>query len=99
MSYPVNGACPSTHPIAIPEITFNIYYDVPAGKRSALWRLSSDMYSMAQPGGYSAHADWFEGWDPAIVAAFVKNCDQASRDCHSHLLGDGRMIYNSLEPN
>jgi hypothetical protein len=97
MAYPENGGCPSTHPIAIPEITFNIYYAVPAGKRSASWRLSSDMYSALQPGGYSAHADWFEGWDPAIAAAFVKNCDQASRDCHSHLLGDGRMLYNSLE--
>jgi hypothetical protein len=99
MSYPVNGACPSTHPVAIPEISFNIYYTVPAGTKSSTWRLASDMYDAKLPGGYSAHGDWFEGWDRQVAETFVKNCDQASKDCKSHLLGDGRMIYNSLEPN
>jgi hypothetical protein len=99
MSYPVNGACPSTHPIAIPEISFNVYYEVPAGTKSSSWRLSSDMYGSTLPGGYSAHGDWMEGWDRQIAETFVKNCDQGSKDCKSHLLGDGRMIYNSLEPN
>jgi hypothetical protein len=97
MAYPVDGACPSTHPVAIPEISFNIYYDVPEGTKSSEWRLASDMYEESLPGGYSAHADWFEGWDPEVAEAFVKNCDQASKDCQSHMLGDGRMIFNSLE--
>jgi hypothetical protein len=99
MSYPVNGACPSTHPVAIPEISFNVYYEVPAGTKSSSWRLASDMYDSKLPGGYSAHGDWMEGWDRQIAETFVKYCDQASKDCKSHLLGDGRMIYNSLEPN
>jgi Domain of unknown function (DUF1996) len=98
MSYPVNGACPDTHPVAIPEITFNIYYEVPEGTRSSDWRLASDMYDASLPGGYSAHGDWFEGWDRDVAETFVKNCDQASKDCQSHMLGDGRMIFNSLEP-
>ena len=55
------------------------------------------MYDSSKPGGYSLHGDWFEGWDREIAETFVKNCDQASMDCHSHLLGDGRMIYNSRE--
>jgi hypothetical protein len=97
MAYPKNGACPSTHPVAIPEISFNIYYGVPAGSSSSKWRLSSDMYDKSLPGGYSAHGDWFEGWDRAIADAFVKNCDRTSKDCHSHLLGDGRYIYSSIE--
>jgi hypothetical protein len=90
MSYPVIGKCPSTHPVAIPAITFNVLY--PARDVTG-WRLASDMYSTDLPGGYSAHADWFEGWDPAIVDTFVKNCTSRAVDCHSHLLGDGRMIY------
>jgi hypothetical protein len=98
MSYPVNGGCPSSHPVAIPEITFNIYYEVPAGTKSSDWRLASDMYDSSLPGGYSAHGDWFEGWDRDVAEAFVKNCDQASKDCQSHMIGDGRMIFNSLEP-
>jgi hypothetical protein len=97
MAYPVNGACPATHPVSIPEISFNIYYEVPAGTRSSEWHLSSDMYDQSQPGGYSAHGDWFEGWQRDIAEAFVKNCDNTQSDCHSHLLGDGREIYSSLE--
>jgi hypothetical protein len=97
MSYPVNGACPATHPVAIPEISFHVYYDVPAGQRSSEWHLSSDMYDQSQPGGYSAHADWFEGWDRDIAEAFVKNCENTQSDCHSHLVGDGREIFSSLE--
>jgi hypothetical protein len=26
------------------------------------------------------------------VKAWTKNCDNAQKDCHSHLLGDGRMM-------
>jgi Domain of unknown function (DUF1996) len=96
MAYPQNGACPSTHPVAIPEIMFNIYYPQPAGSTSG-WRLSSDMYASSIAGGYSAHADYMEGWDPEIVKTFVTNCDNRAVDCHSHLLGDGRMMYNSAE--
>lgn len=97
MAYVSRGACPSTHPVAIPEIQFNIYYKVPAGSRSADWRLASDMYDASIPGGFSAHGDWFEGWDRQVVDTFVSRCLNTSSDCHSHLLGDGRMIYNSRE--
>jgi hypothetical protein len=99
MAYPRNGACPSTHPVAIPEISFNIYYNVPAGSVSSKWRLSSDMYDKALPGGYSVHGDWFEGWDRGVAESFVKNCNRASKDCHSHLVGDGRTINSTIEPN
>jgi hypothetical protein len=97
MAYPSRGACPSTHPVAIPEIAFNIYYKVPAGSNSANWRLSSDMYDPKIPGGFSAHGDWFEGWDRQVAETFVTRCLNPSSDCHSHLLGDGRMIFNSRE--
>jgi hypothetical protein len=97
MAYPVNGACPATHPVAIPEVSFNVYYDVPAGMRASEWHLASDMYDQSLPGGYSAHGDWFEGWQRDIAEAFVKNCDNTSSDCHSHLLGDGREIYSAID--
>ena len=94
MAYPVNGACPASHPVAIPEVSFQVRYDVPRGVRSSEWRLASDMYEPGKPGGYSAHGDWFEGWKREFAEAFVKHCDQARRDCHSSLLGDGREIYS-----
>jgi hypothetical protein len=93
ITYPVNGACPSTHPVAIPLITENILYPVPEDGDTSGWRLSSDSYSTDQPGGYSIHADWFDGWDPSIKEAWTNNCIKKGLDCHSHLLGDGREIY------
>jgi hypothetical protein len=91
MAYADRG-CPASHPVAIPAISFNIPYDVPASG-TAGWHLASDSYDRSLPGGYSAHGDWFEGWDPAVVRAWVTHCDNPALDCHSHLLGDGRMIY------
>ena len=57
------------------------------------WRLSSDVYDRSLPGGYSAHGDWFNGWKSDISDAFAKNCLQTQKDCHAHLLGDGRKIF------
>ena len=56
-------------------------------------RLSSDMYSADLPGGYSAHADYFEAWDPGVRDAFTLTCVRQALDCHSHVVGDGREIY------
>lgn len=93
MAYANGRGCPSSHPVPLPEITFNIIYPVTEANSPLRWRLSSDNYSSTLPGGYSAHADWFNGWRPDIVDAFVRNCDRPAVDCKSHLLGDGRAIY------
>lgn len=84
--------CPSSHPVAIPEISFHIRYHIPSTGTSG-WRLSSDMYSTSKTGGFSAHGDWFDGWREDIKNMWVKNCDIAARDCHAHLLGEGKAIY------
>jgi hypothetical protein len=91
MAYPRDGACPSSHPVAIPAITMNVLYANPNGS-SAGWRLASDMYDASLPPGFSAHADWMEAWDPEIVETFVERCLNPALDCQSHLLGDGRTI-------
>jgi hypothetical protein len=92
MAYPSNGRCPSTHPVAIPEISFNIRYKIPSTGTTG-WRLSSDMYSTSKPGGFSGHGDWFNGWNQSIATMWIKNCDNAAKDCHAHLLGQGNEIY------
>jgi hypothetical protein len=86
--------CPSTHPVILPELSLNIYWRVEGDSTdSSTWRLSSDAYSDTLPGGYSIHADFFEGWNPSVKNAWTENCIQGRRDCHAHLLGDGRMFY------
>ncbi|MFL6664645.1 MAG: DUF1996 domain-containing protein [Rhizobacter sp.] len=93
MSYAVNRRCPDTHPVPVPEITFNIIYPVREKDATLHWRLASDMYDPSLPGGRSMHADWFDGWSQPVKEAWVKGCNQAQRDCHSFLLGDGRELY------
>jgi hypothetical protein len=86
------GHCPSTHPVAIPAIAYQILYEVKVSGETKYWRLSSDNYDLTKPAGYSGHGDWFNGWKPEIVDVWVKKCDRAMKDCHSHLLGDGRAM-------
>lgn len=93
MAYPTGQGCPDSHPVPLPEITFNIDYAVTASDDTSRWRLSSDNYSTSLPGGYSAHGDWFNGWRPDAMEAFINGCNRAALDCHSRLLGDGRAIY------
>jgi uncharacterized membrane protein len=88
MAYPRNG-CPSTHPKAIPIITFKQAYNVTSDEDHLYWRLSSDMYGTEKPGGFSLHGDWFIGWNAEIVSLWTKNCLNASLDCHADLLNNG----------
>ena len=96
MAYPsgntANG-CPTSHPVPLPEITYNVHFPVHETGETAHWRLSSDMYSTSIAGGFSVHGDWINGWQPEAIRAFVINCDNRPADCHAHLLGDGREIY------
>ena len=91
MAYANNG-CPASHPVIFPEISFHFRFPVNSSKGTAGWRLSSDMYDSSLSGGYSLHADWFGGWDPAVMARWIKNCDQAQVDCVVDLLGDGTQL-------
>ena len=87
-------ACPATHPIAIPEITVNVHHTILPHDNLTKWRLSSDNYpSNGKNAGYSAHSDYVEGWDRPILEDIIKNCINAKKDCHAHLLGDGRLFY------
>ena len=94
LSYAVkDGACPTDFPIGIPEISLNLKYKVYEAGAPARWRLSSDMYPTTQPGGFSIHADWFDGWNEQIKNMWVSRCNVAGFDCHGNLLGDGRGLY------
>lgn len=88
---PSRSGCPASHPVPLSEITFNIHYRVTSANQATYWRLSSDTY--AGPAGYSAHGDWWNGWDQNAMEAFVRTCNNQALDCKSHLLGDGRSIY------
>ena len=66
---------------------------MPADGDTSTWRLASDDYDESLPGGMSAHADYFEAWEAGIAKAWANNCVKTQKDCHSHLIGDGRELY------
>ena len=85
--------CPATYPIRIPAIAFNINYDSKVANQMLKWRLASDNYPSTTVGGYSAHADWVNGWDEQLFATVIKGCIQSRLDCHAHLAGGGKKMY------
>lgn len=86
----------ATHPVTLPTVTFNVAYDVPVGADTTKWRLSSDMYDKALPGGMSLHGDYMFGWtvDPVsgknFSQIFTDNCLKKALNCGDNFLGDGR---------
>jgi Domain of unknown function (DUF1996) len=99
MSYPVGldrapwWGCPASHPVPIAQIAFNVQYTVQTANATRSWRLASDTYDRSLPGGYSSHADWFNGWKKDVSDAWNAGCIQARRNCLSDLVGDGRKLY------
>jgi len=94
MAETTGSGCPSTHPVALPKIDYEIHYNATAvAARMAKWRLASDNYASTSPGGYSGHGDYLMGWDAPTMEKIMKNCDNPSIDCHTNLLGDGTWMY------
>ena len=93
MRYPGAGGCPASHPHAIPEITLNVQFPVQEVDETRHWRLSSDNYVATVPGGYSIHADWWNGWDENIMKDVVANCLRRGLDCPMGNLNDGRALH------
>lgn len=72
MAYPVNAACPSTHPVPVPKLRMVIRWPVngsPAGFR------------LASGNGYSMHGDFFNAWPVAALAQRVRDCINAIVKC------------------
>jgi hypothetical protein len=90
---PARSTCPASHPVMLPIITEIFRWPVRAGMSTAFWRLASDMYPLTTRGGFSAHADWMNGWDQSIFRTIVTECLNAGKDCGVGLLGDGRELY------
>jgi hypothetical protein len=90
--YTVDGNCPSSHPTPIPEISLNMMFELRDVAMLQYLRLSSDM-ATSGPGGYSMHADWFDGWEPAIKRTFMTRCSAQPVNCGTENLGDGNALY------
>jgi hypothetical protein len=78
--------CPADHPYAIPQIAFNVIYDIlpnTPGMDTSKWNLSCGS-------AYCGHADWFDGWDQTIMVPTSVECLQKRRNCGTFQIFDGR---------
>jgi hypothetical protein len=71
MAYATRGACPSTHPVALPAIELIYRYPTRGG----------DGFTLASMGQFSAHADFFNAWNPGLLRKLVNGCLNALVHC------------------
>ena len=88
MAYPVNGKCPSTHPVRIPKISFHVVYTLKNGKGTYL---SSDHDVPGAPAGTQLHADFWNTWDQTVLQQAVTKCINRSLSCKRLHDGDTRL--------
>lgn len=66
------GICPPSHPVQIPHIFLEVFYDVilvPDRSDEGLF-----VFSQGDPTGYGFHADFQNGWDQNVLANATANC-------------------------
>ncbi|MFC0506912.1 DUF1996 domain-containing protein [Micromonospora costi] len=79
MAYPVNQACPASHPVPVPKLRQVLRYPV-SGDPSPL-RLASGP-------GYTMHGDFFNAWPVAEMERRVRDCIRPVIKCGA----DGRPL-------
>ena len=65
MAYSSHGACPADHHVAVPQLQFSVIYD-----------FSGDPHGLSLASGplTTAHADFFNAWDPAKLKSEIEAC-------------------------
>lgn len=73
MAYAGRDGCPGTHPVEVPQLVFTARYLGP-------WE-GGPGSTFASGGVYSAHADFWNGWEPARQQELITKCLNAVRNC------------------
>lgn len=75
MAYSARGACPGTHPVAVPSLSLVIRYPVAGGPGVEL----------SSRGQLTGHADFVNSWDQRALERRVATCLNALRLCGAAL--------------
>ncbi|PPQ69349.1 hypothetical protein CVT24_001644 [Panaeolus cyanescens] len=75
-----NGDCPSTHPVAMMKMLYEVTWDVQS--MATRWDPTKDtwpfVYSDGDSTGYSWHADFQNGWDVEALQNAIDKCNNPS---------------------
>jgi hypothetical protein len=68
-------SCPRSHPVKLPQLTFELSFNLPpvAGAR----------YELSSGGRYSMHGDFFAAWDDRVQSALVNSCLNGGEYCEN----------------
>lgn len=72
VAYPIDGSCPATHPVVLPELVVDVAYTF-SGDPGELRLASGDVGS--------GHADFLNAWEQSGLQRLVVDCLQAGTGC------------------
>ncbi|KAL8817669.1 MAG: hypothetical protein Q9223_003552 [Gallowayella weberi] len=65
-----NGVCPSSHPVPLIHLFYEVMYGVNDIKKDG----GKFVFSHGDPTGYGFHGDFMNGWKPDVLAKGIKDC-------------------------
>lgn len=69
---PVNGDCPTLHPIKLPHIFIENFFQFDSDQAATV-ELDSFVLAAGDTTGYSFHLDFFNGWQDGAIDTLMKN--------------------------
>ncbi len=85
-----SGDCPASHPYRMPQLSYNVQYNVPYDSK---WYLSSDKSAATQ--GDSLHADYIAAWDDTTMNKIVQCNREMRQECEFVSNENGQLLYRN----